>query len=288
MKILSKKISISITIIFFFTLFYGFSKTAETKKLTLREAVFARKGHSGKLTVIKDPAYRRGEKVNLVLLDVKKFEKGKDGKHRFDLDMVIEGPSGKVILFEKNLLGEKGHVYLKNGIARSPMGIFESHVGLNSGEYLMTVTVYDKIGKGKMIVAKKFTLTDQLGFHQAIFAKKEADGKFSPVPDCVFNRGEAINLVLLKVGPFSKGRDGKHGFDIDLTVTSPQGKVVFQKKKLLRRNGHLLLKNNIAETPYGIFYSSVTQLPGIYQMKMTIYDIFNGKKITVIRPFTLK
>lgn len=288
MKKISKKLSIFVTLIFLVTIFYGISDTAGTKKLTFREAVFARRTYDGKLIVMNDPSYRRGEKVNLVLLEVKKFESGKDGKHQFDMDMVVEDPSGKVILYEKKLLGEKGHVFLKNGIAKSPMGIFESHVGLKPGKYLMMVTIYDKIGGAKVSISKKFTLTDQLGFQKAIFAKKEADGKFSPVPDGVFSRGETVNLVLLKVGPFSKGMDGKHGFDIDLMVTNPQGKIVFQKKRLLRRKGRLLLKNNIAETPYGIFYTSINQLPGIYQMEMTIYDIFNGNKLTVSRPFTLK
>jgi hypothetical protein len=288
MKMKSKNFTVFVTLIFFFALFAGTSLAAESKKLTFRKAAFARRHDDGKLTMIKDPSYRRGEKVNLILFDVKTFEKGKDGKHQFDLDMVVENPSGKVILFKKNLLGEKGHVLLKNGIARSPMGIFESHVGLMSGEYLITVTIYDKIGGAKTIVTQKFTLTDELGYQGVIFARTEADGKFSSVPDSVFKRGDTVNMVLLKVGPFRKGRDGKHGFDIDLMVTNPKGVVVFNKKKLLRRKGIMLLKNNIAETPYGIFYSSSSQLAGQYRMKMTVYDIFSGKKLVVSRPFTLK
>lgn len=288
MEISSKKLFFLISIFFFTGLFTSICTASETKKLTYREAVFARRNFAGKLNVIKKASFRRGERINLILLDVKKFEIGKDGKHRFDLDMVIENPSEKVILFKENLLGKKGHVFLKNGIARSPMGIFESHVGLDSGEYLMTVTIHDKVGGGRVIVSKKFTLTDQLGYHEAIFARKETDGQFSPVPDAVFKRGEIVNLVLLKVGPFSKGRNGKHGFDIDLVVTNPKGTVVFHKKRLLRRKGIMLLKNNIAETPYGIYYSSAKQLPGVYKMKMTIYDIFSRKKLFVSRPFTLK
>jgi hypothetical protein len=240
------------------------------------------------MVVVSDGTFRRGEVVNLICREVGKFQLGKDGKHWFDIDMIIKGPSGAVVLDKKNLLGEEGHSKLENDIAESPYGIFETNVGMEPGAHQMILTIRDKISGAKVSVTKSFTLSSGLSYQDAVFARKGIDEKLVPVADRVFQRGEAVNLILLNAGKFKKGPDGKHWFDIDLEVKGPNGNVVFVQNNLLGENGRLFLENDIAESPYGIFYTNVKLDPGTYLMQLTIRDKIGNQKLTVAKPFTLK
>jgi hypothetical protein len=261
---------------------------AEEQKLTYKETVWARQDDDGRIVVVSDGVFRRGENVNLVLRDVGPFQKGTDGKHRFDIDMLVKDPSGKTVLEQKGLLGENGHRLLENDIASSPYGIFNTHVGLAPGIYQMTLTISDKIGGAQVVVTKPFILSPGLSYQKALFAKKGMDNKLAPVADAIFQRGEAVNFVLLNVGTFKKGADGKHAFDIDMQVMGPTGNLVFEQKNLLAEKGHTVLDQDIAESPYGIFYTSVEMEPGQYLMKLSIRDKIAADTLNVTKPFALK
>ncbi|MCP5104606.1 MAG: hypothetical protein GY950_14565 [bacterium] len=257
-------------------------------ELTYKEALWAKMNEGGRMTAVPDGVFRRGEVVNLILRKVGTFQQGADGKHFFDIDMVVKGPSGAVVLSKKGLLGNEGHRLLENGIASSPYGIFESHVGLEPGKYQMTLTIQDKISGADVVAVKAFTLSGGLSYRKAVFAKKGNDGKLTPVDDSTFARGEVVNLIFLNVGKFKKGPDGKHLFDIDLEVKNPKGERIFQQEKMLGENGHTLLENDIADSPYGIFYTSIELEPGIYRMTLTIYDKIGNERVSVTKPFKLK
>lgn len=258
------------------------------RRLTFREAIFARAGEGDRLVYVEDRQFRRGEKVNLVLLKVGTFKTGPDGKSRIELDLKVTDPDGKVILNQTGLLGNEGHMSLEGGIAPSLSGIFTSHVGMKSGEYRMTVTVHDVLDGARCEVTESFSLSGDLSYQSAVFAKRGQDGKLTPVEEAAFFRGEVVNLVLFNVGPFVKGADGKHWFDINMEVRDPNGKVVLDKKGMLGENGHILLENNFAESPYSMFYSHIEMDPGRYRMVLTIYDRVSQRELALSKFFDLK
>jgi hypothetical protein len=260
----------------------------DDSQLTFKEAIWVRTNDDGRLVAVPNAAFRRGEVVNLVLRNVGIFQKGNDGKHRFDIDMVVKDPTGSVVLDKKGLLGEEGHRLLENDTAASPYGIFESHVGLEPGTYQMTLTVHDKINGANVSVTKSFSMSEGLSYQKTVFARKGKDGTLEQVPEPVFSRGEVVNLIVLNVGKFKKGADGKHLFDIDMTVNNSEGETVFQKEKMLGENGHTLLPDDIAKSPYGMFYSSIEMEAGVYRMTLTIYDKIGNEKVSVTKPFSLK
>lgn len=123
-------------------------ETSTSFGLSIENASFARMGADGKLSLISDPVYKRGESVYFVLLNVGEFEKGKDGLNNFDMDMEFQDPEDQIIFSQKGMLGEKGHIKLPNNTAASPYGIFHTTTDLKPGKYFMKLTIYDKIGNG--------------------------------------------------------------------------------------------------------------------------------------------
>ncbi|MDQ1353987.1 MAG: hypothetical protein QG657_4296 [Acidobacteriota bacterium] len=263
-------------------------ETLSAQQLTFEEALWARNDETGRLVAASEAVFRRGEEVNLVLRQVKTFQAGKDGKCQFDIDLLVKDPKGNIILDKKNLLGEDGHIELKDGIASSPYGIFESSVGLEPGQYQMTLTIRDIIGGAKLTTTQPFTLSPGLSYQKVIFAKEGSDGTLNPVNDPTFARGEKVNLVFINVGKFMKDASGKHSFDIDMVVKNSEGKQVLKQEKMLGEKGHIVLENDIADSPYGIFYSSLDLAPGVYYMTLTVYDKIANDNVNVTKPFILK
>ncbi len=263
-------------------------ESLSAQQLTFEEALWAKNDETGKLVAAPEGVFRRGEVVNLVLRQVKTFQVGKDGKCWFDIDLKVKDPKGTSILDQQGLLGEDGHIVLKEGIASSPYGIFESSVDLEPGQYQMILTIRDKIGGGSTSTTQLFTLSPGLSYNKTIFAKEGSDGVLNPVNDAVFSRGEAVNLVFINVGKFMKDASGKHFFDIDMVVKNLEGKLILQQEKMLGEKGHIVLENDIADSPYGIFYSSLEMAPGTYYMTLTVYDKIANDKVSVTKPFTLK
>jgi len=107
---------------------------------------------------VNNGKFKKGETVGLVMLNVKAFKKGNDGLNWIDMDVEVKDPDGKVILSEKDLLGDSGKLDLKDNIAKSPVGNFSTTSSLQSGKYTIKVTVYDKIGKGYTTNSKTFDL----------------------------------------------------------------------------------------------------------------------------------
>jgi hypothetical protein len=127
-----------------------------------------------------------------------------------------------------------------------------------------------------------------LSIKDASLARQSAEGKLVPVEDGVFQRGEKINLVLLNVGKFKKGEDGKHWFDMDIEVKDPNGAIIFSKQGLLGENGHVLIPNDIAASPYGTFTTTTEMETGNYRIKLTVRDKVSGSSASKSKTFTLE
>jgi len=120
---------------------------------------FARTGEDGQLVVVDEPAvFKLGEDVHMILMNVGPFKKDSTGLNWFDIDMEVTGPDGETIISEKGLLGDAGHLNLENDIAGSPYATFTSSTELKPGDYLFKVTIYDRIGKGKVSQKAAFKL----------------------------------------------------------------------------------------------------------------------------------
>jgi hypothetical protein len=135
----------------------GCQETSTSFGLEIEDTVLAKK-EAGTWQPVKEAKFKKGDEIGLVLLNVKGFKKGKDGLNRIDLDVQVKGPDGEIILEKKNILGEAGHVNLKNNIAESPVGSFSTTPELESGKYTIKVTIKDKIGGGSASTSKSFTL----------------------------------------------------------------------------------------------------------------------------------
>jgi hypothetical protein len=261
--------------------------SVRTSAQQIKEAIWARLDPSGKM-ISCDGRFRRGEKAHLILRRAGPFKAGPDGRHWFDLDMLVTGPGGQVVLEQKDLLGENGHVNLPDAVAESPYGIFESSVAMEPGNYEMTLTLRDKVAGTAVPIVRPFALSAGLSYGDAIFARMGEQNRLTPVESPVFQRGEAVHFVFLNVGLFKKGADGKHAFDIDMDVWNPAGQSVLTRKKMLGENGHLLLENDIAGSPYVTFESALTLPAGTYTIQMTVRDLVAGTAVTQKRPFQLK
>jgi len=125
--------------------------------LNFEKSVFAKVDDAGKVTFLDKAEYERGEKVHFALMKVGKFKKGEDGKHWVDSEMKVRQGS-KMIFERKKLMGEAGHVELKDDEAESPSGVFTATASLKPGDYSMEFTVLDKIGGGKARDSGVFTV----------------------------------------------------------------------------------------------------------------------------------
>ena len=133
----------------------------KSQELAVEAAILAKQDEStGKLEPIENGVFQKGDQVNLVLVNVGKFEKGEDGKNRFDLDIQIKDSQGEVIGAQEGVLGDQGHIALPNDIAKSPVGFVDATTTekLEPGEYTIEITVRDKIGGDSVSRSKTFTL----------------------------------------------------------------------------------------------------------------------------------
>ncbi|MBW4552336.1 MAG: hypothetical protein KME35_14690 [Aphanocapsa sp. GSE-SYN-MK-11-07L] len=126
--------------------------------LTVEQVLLAKDGSDGKLKPLDENIFSRGENVNMVLLNVKGFVKGSDGKNKFDMDIQVKDAEGKVILSQNNLLGTEGHRDLPGNVARTPYGVFKTSSQLAPGNYTITLTLYDQVGEGVVTKSKTVAL----------------------------------------------------------------------------------------------------------------------------------
>ncbi len=104
----------------------------------------------------------------------------------------------------------------------------------------------------------------------------------------VFSRGEDIHLILYNVGKFKQGEDSLYWFDMDLEVLNENDSLMFSQTGLLGDNGHLLLENGTASSPYATFSPNESMEPGKYRMKVSVYDKVGKGKVTVTKTFSLE
>lgn len=127
-------------------------------QLEIAEAFLARTGADERLVRTDNNRFERGERVNLVFVDVKPFQPDQAGQHWFDMQLRIQDPNRKTIFFQSDLLGEEGKIQLTNDTADSPYAYFNSTEDLSPGTYTMTLTIYDKIGNGRAERSQQFIL----------------------------------------------------------------------------------------------------------------------------------
>ncbi len=284
---LFKRIVLIVLFGYFLTNAMVLSALPQPGELNYKEVIWAKIDDTDRMVSVSEPSFRRGEVIYLILRQVGTFQVGEDGKCRMDIDMTVKDPSGQIILDKTGLLEEKGHIEMKNGIADSPHGFFESNVNMEPGEYRLTLTIRDTISGTKATVVKSFQLRPGLGYEKAIFGRKNAEGKIDLLEDPVFQRGEIVNLVVLNAGTFQKDATGKHRFDIDLVVLDPNDTVALDQKDMLGENGYTVLENDIASSPYAMFYSTIEMEAGTYIMKLTLRDLNAQQEFTVTKSFKL-
>ena len=129
----------------------------EKSGLQIEKSVLAKKA-GGTWHPVKDASFQKGDVVGLIFLNVRGFEKGKDGLNWMDLDIEVKSSEGEVILEQSDMLGEKGHVKMKNNLAESPVGSFNTTPEMESGKYTIKLTVKDKVGGDIASESKSFTL----------------------------------------------------------------------------------------------------------------------------------
>ncbi|MBN2762477.1 MAG: hypothetical protein JXR41_05270 [Bacteroidales bacterium] len=104
----------------------------------------------------------------------------------------------------------------------------------------------------------------------------------------VFQRGDAVHLVLQDVGPFKKDDAGLNWFDMDMEITGPDETVIFSQTGMLGDAGHIALENNRAAAPYATCLTTAELDPGKYKFTITIYDKIGKGTATQNAFFTLE
>ena len=136
------------------------SPASESQGLTIEKVVLGKKNKTtDKIDPVTSGTFKKGDVVALVLINAGKFKKGEDGNHKFDMDMEVADGKGKVLGKKEGLLGAGGNITLPKDIAESPYGSIDTAVTkLESGDYTIKLTIYDKIGKGRATESKTFKL----------------------------------------------------------------------------------------------------------------------------------
>ena len=109
---------------------------------------------------------------------------------------------------------------------------------------------------------------------------KRADGPFKP--------GEAMVVYAEPVGyAFKDNKDGtvSFGFDIDVAIKSPEGKVGFEQKSWQKISVVSHAHNH--ESYLALTLEVTGSDPGDYVLDYTIHDQISGKTVDVALPFTL-
>lgn len=132
------------------------------------------------------------------------------------------------------------------------------------------------------------TISEGLTSNGFKFAKPNENNELIVVNDAIFEKGETVNLILLSVKGFEKGTDGLNKFEMSVEVTNSSNEVFLSEQNVLGENGHILLPNDVAESPYGVFNSNLNMQSGIYCFKIIIQDVISGKKLTQISHFKIK
>lgn len=114
--------------------------------LNFEKSVFAKVSEDGKVTLLDQPEYERGETVHFALMNVGKFQRDLEGKNWVDMNLEIRDSKGKWVFDHGSLLGDMGHIALKDDMAESPTGVFTATASLKPGSYSLQLTVFDKIG----------------------------------------------------------------------------------------------------------------------------------------------
>lgn len=133
---------------------------SESNGLTIEKTVLGKKNKATeKIDPVASGTFKKGDIVALVLINVGKFKKGEDGKHKFDMDMEVSDGKGKLLGKKEGLLGAGGNIALAKDVAESPYGSIDTNVvKLDPGDYTIKLTIYDKIGKGRATESKTFKL----------------------------------------------------------------------------------------------------------------------------------
>lgn len=131
------------------------TETSLSTGLSFKNSILAKKV-DGSWSEVTDAKFAKGDTVGLVLLNVSGFKKGEDGLNWMDIDVELQDSNGTVVSIDKGLLGESGKMVLENNIAESPVGSFYTSTDIPSGKYNIKVTVYDRIGGGKVVCSKSF------------------------------------------------------------------------------------------------------------------------------------
>ncbi len=245
--------------------------------LGVEDKTFARMGDDGTLEKITDNVFEQGEEVHMVLINAGPFKKGEDGLNWFEMNLEVLDASGKVILHEKELLGEGGHIDLENNMAASPFATFFNTKSVAPGEYTFRLVIYDKLGSGKASQSSKFTIVapsgDRLMISDHFFGRINEQGEQVSNPDGVFDRGENVYFVLRDAGPFQVGEDGMHWVEMDMQVKDEMGTVVFHQDNLFDGTLHKTLEyeNNIIPLLYATFTPGETPA-GTYTYVVTLHD----------------
>ena len=132
-------------------------ETSTSSGLEIQDTVLAKK-EADLWQPVPEAIFKKGDTIGIVLLNVKGFKKGDDGLNWLDIDVEVKDPANELILDEKDILGEAGHVNLVDNIAKSPVGYFTTPLESASGKYLLKVTIKDKVGGGEASVSKSFVL----------------------------------------------------------------------------------------------------------------------------------
>jgi hypothetical protein len=127
-----------------------------------------------------------------------------------------------------------------------------------------------------------------LNYEKPVFARVHEDGTIDFLDDPVYVRGEPVHFALMKVGPFEKDEEGKNWVDMDMLVIGPDGDVAMKKENLLGTGGHLVLENDTAPSPSGVYVPTRDVKIGNYTIELKIYDKIGGGEVSDSGTFTLK
>ncbi|MGB5984805.1 MAG: hypothetical protein WBG37_05820, partial [Desulfobacterales bacterium] len=145
------------------------------------------------------------------------------------------------------------------------------------------------VAAGKSNASSPDSVQAGLDMDRALIVGVDAYETLMPVEPPIFFSGETVALLMLNVGPFTPGSDGRHWFDMDLKLATEKGDLLYSQQGVLGTAGHGVLPDGRAQSPYAYFDRTRDLPPGKYLATLRIYDkIDTQRRAEVKRPFILK
>lgn len=122
----------------------------------------------------------------------------------------------------------------------------------------------------------------------SLLATPDSSGELQQVTDATFTQGEEVNLVLQNIEGFQAAEDGTYEFNVNMTVTGPDGDTVVERTAVLSGDTDQYVTDGTAGQVAVFFRTGTDDPAGQYTISATVYDEVGGGTASISQSFQLE